>query len=311
MLGRHRDRRAPGRRPLHAAGGGDRDPAARRPAPADHRRRLRQARVRHRRAEDHARPRPERLRDRPRSTGSRRSRSIGEDGRMTEAGRRALRGHDRARGARGRRRRAARGGPDRPHRALHPQRAVLAALGRADRAADLAAVVHAHGRARRAGDRGRARRPRADPPRGPGAALPRLAGEHPPLVHLAPALVGPPDPRLVPRRRDLRGHRAARGRRAGSATPTCSTPGSRAGAVAVRDARLARRHARAARVLPDRRALDGARHPLPLGRPDGHDGPRVRRRHPVRRRLRALGRSRRPTGAGCRSRSAPASTRWT
>ena len=61
------------------------------------------------------------------------------------------------------------------------------------------------------------------------------------------------------------------------------------GAVAVRDARLARRDRRAAGLLPDRRALDGARHPLPVGRADGDDGARVRRRHPVRRRLRALG----------------------
>ena len=69
--GRHRDRRAPRRRPLHAAGGGDRDPADRRPQAADHRRRVRQARVRHRRAEDHARPRPERLRDRPQARARR------------------------------------------------------------------------------------------------------------------------------------------------------------------------------------------------------------------------------------------------
>ena len=54
--GRHGDRRAPRRRPLHAARGGDRDPADRRPAPRDHRRPVRQARVRHRRAEDHAGP---------------------------------------------------------------------------------------------------------------------------------------------------------------------------------------------------------------------------------------------------------------
>ena len=45
--------------------GEDGDPAARRPPPADHRRRVRQDRLRHRRAEDHAGPRPERLRDRP------------------------------------------------------------------------------------------------------------------------------------------------------------------------------------------------------------------------------------------------------
>ena len=50
------------------------------------------------------------------------------------------------------------------------------------------------------------------------------------------------------------------------------------GAVAVRDARLARGHAGAARLLPDRRALDGARHPLPVGRADGDDGPALRRR---------------------------------
>ena len=52
--------------------------------------------------------------------------------------------------------RAARAGPDRPHRGpTSHDGAVLAALGRADRAADLAAVVHADGRAGRAGDRGR------------------------------------------------------------------------------------------------------------------------------------------------------------
>ena len=61
------------------------------------------------------------------------------------------------------------------------------------------------------------------------------------------------------------------------------------GAVAVRDARLARGHRRAARLLPDRRALDGARHPLPVGGAHGDDGARVRRRRPVHRRLRALG----------------------
>ena len=62
---RHRGRRAPRRRALRAPVGADGDPAARRARAADHRRRLRQARLRHRRAEDHARPRPQRLRDRP------------------------------------------------------------------------------------------------------------------------------------------------------------------------------------------------------------------------------------------------------
>ena len=45
--------------------GETRDPAARRAAAEDHRRRVRQARLRHRGAEDHSGPRSERLRDRP------------------------------------------------------------------------------------------------------------------------------------------------------------------------------------------------------------------------------------------------------
>ena len=60
------------------------------PQAEDHRRRLRQARVRHRRAEDHARPRPQRLRDRP-PARARAASVIGEDGRMTAEAPRALR----------------------------------------------------------------------------------------------------------------------------------------------------------------------------------------------------------------------------
>src|SRR3954468_8124541 len=236
----HPHRRAPRRRPLHATGGGDRDPAGRRPPPADHRRRLRQARVRHRRVEDHARTRPERLRDRPqarprRADGDRRGRP------HDRCRRRALRGPDRARGARGGRARAARGGPDQPHRALHARGPVLAALGRADRAADLAAVVHEDAGAGRAGDRGGRGRPRAHPPRGPAPPLSRVAQQHPPVVHLPPALVGPPDPGLVPRRRDLRGDRPAR-------RPRLAARSRRARhvvllrPVAVRHARLAGPH---------------------------------------------------------------------
>ena len=61
-------------------------------------------------------------------------------------------------------------------------------------------------------------------------------------------------------------------------------------AVAVRDARLARRNAAFAGLLSDQFPHDGARDHLPLGRADGDDGPRVRRRRPVPRRLRAPGR---------------------
>ena len=112
---------------------------------------------------------------------------------------------------------------------------------RADRAADLAAVVHAHGRARRAGDRGRhERHASASTPSSCDARLPRLDGEHPPLVHLAPAVVGPPAPGLVPRRGDLRRRSTApRGRGLG-ARPRRARHVVLERAVAVRDARLAR-----------------------------------------------------------------------
>ena len=50
------------------------------------------------------------------------------------------------------------------------------------------------------------------------------------------------------------------------------------GALAVRHARLARRHAGAARLLPDQLPHHRARDPLPLGRADGDDGDRVPRR---------------------------------
>ena len=62
---RHRGRGEPRRRALPPPVGKTAIlPLVGRP-PADHRRRLRQDRLRHRRAEDHARPRPQRLRDRP------------------------------------------------------------------------------------------------------------------------------------------------------------------------------------------------------------------------------------------------------
>ena len=83
------------------------------------------------------------------------------------------------------------------------------------------------------------------------------------------------------------------------------------GAVAVRDARLARRHAGAARVLPDRRALDRPRHPLPLGRAHGHARPRVHRRACRSPTSTTTRRSSPPTAGGCPSRSARGSTRST
>ena len=62
--GRHGRGRAPRRRPLPPPGRQDGDRADRRPRGADHRRRVREDRLRHRRAQGHARARPQRLRDR-------------------------------------------------------------------------------------------------------------------------------------------------------------------------------------------------------------------------------------------------------
>ena len=90
-------------------------------------------------------PRPERLRDRPQARPRRDQRD--RRGRPHDRrGRRAVRGHDRRGGAPRGGRRAARGRPHLGHPALRARRAALAPLGPADRAADLAAVVLRHER---------------------------------------------------------------------------------------------------------------------------------------------------------------------
>ena len=148
-----------------------------------------------------------------------------------------------------------------------------------------------------AGDRGRPRRPGHVHPGAVGPRLPGLDGEDPPVVHLAPALVGPPAARS--------GTATAAGRRSSAST-------SRPTALRVGWERLRRDED----VLdtwfssalwpfatlgwpdetPELRAfyptdvlIDGARHHLPLGRADDHDGARVHRRDPVQRRLHPLG----------------------
>ena len=68
------------------------------------------------------------------------------------------------------------------------------------RAVALGPVVRRHEAARRAGDRGGPRRSRDLPPQALGERLLPLDGEHPRLVHLAPAVVGSPHPGLLLRR---------------------------------------------------------------------------------------------------------------
>ena len=163
---------------------------------------------------------------------------IGEDGRMTAAAGERFAGMTTDGGERRRGRGAARRGPDprrAPLRALGP---VLGALRRADRAADLAAVVLPHGRAGGTRDRGGRARRGPDRPRELQARLPQLDAGDSPVVRLAPALVGPSDPGLVRARgrgggrRDAPSSPARRRPSAAStptpcaARPTSSTPGS-------------------------------------------------------------------------------------
>ncbi len=127
------------------------------------------------------------------------------------------------------------------------------------------------------------------------ARLPRLDGGDPPLVHLPPALVGPPNTRLVLRRLPGDDRRRGRARALRLLRRRAAPGGGRArhlvqlGDLALRDPRLARRHPRAARLLPDQLPDHGAGDPLPLGGADDHDRARVPRRGPLPRRLRPLG----------------------
>ena len=290
--------------------GGDGDPAARRPPAADHRRPVREARVRHRRAEDHARPRPQRLRDRPRAR-ARGDLVIGEDGRMTAAAGERFEGMT----------------------ALEAREAVVAALREEGRIARTEPYTHNVPFSHRSGERIEplislqwfmrmdelaapaievvARRARPHPPREPAAPLPRLAGEHPPLVHLAPAVVGPPDPRLVPRAtRSTCGIEPPEGEGWERDPDVLDTWFSSAlwpfATLGWPDDTPELRAFYPTDVL-----LDGARHPLPVGRADGHvraSSSRATSRSTTSTCTRS---SRRPTGAGCRSRWAPASTRST
>ena len=163
---------------------------------------------------------------------------IGEDGRMNEAAGERFAGLTTAEARGGRGRRAARAGAVAGRGGLPALGAVLASLRRADRAADLAAVVLLDGRAGGARDRRRRARRGPDRLRQLQARLPRLDAKHPALVRLAPALVGPPGCRSGTRRRARRSSPSpssshARRRSSGESIPTrcarrptSSTPGS-------------------------------------------------------------------------------------
>ena len=149
-------------------------------------------------------------------------------------------------------------------------------------------------------------RPRRVRPRALADDVPALDQQHPGLVHLAPAVVGPPDPGVVRRRRQhlrrARRSRRARARRARSSaasrrrscrTRTCSTPGSRRRCGAIRRSAGRRQTQELAHVPAVVGAGHRLRHHLLLGRADGDDDHLLHRRGPVPHRLHQRARARR------------------
>ena len=222
--------------------------------------------------------------------------------------------------AQGHRCAAGRAGPGREDRALRPHRAARRPLERRHRAVPHRPMVCRRqdlGEARHRRGEARPHRVRAQEL---GEHLLPLDGEHPALVHLAPALVGPPDPGLVRARRQglrRRGRGASRRARQGRVRQERRAHPRRGrarhlvllGAVAVLHPRLAGRDAGGEALLPDRRSRHRLRHHLLLGRPHDDDGParhgaKCRSATSTSTRWSATRRARR-----CRSRKATSSTR--
>ena len=134
-------------------------------------------------------------------------------------------------------------------------------------------------RAGRRDARGARRRPHALRAGALGEDLPRVDGEHPPLVHLAPAVVGAPHPGLVlrrlraPRRLAHRPHRVPEVRRRRAPGRGRARHLVLVGPVAVLDDGLAGEDRRPRALLSDHRAGDRLRHHLLLGGAHDDDGP--------------------------------------
>ena len=169
-----------------------------------------------------------------------------------------------------------------------------------------------------AGDRRAARGPRALAARAADEGDALLPREHPAVVHLAAALVGAPDPRLVLRatgtRRSPRpSRRRARVRDGASSTQEEDVLDTWFSSALWPFATLGwpERDAGPRDVLPGRRLLDRPRHQLPLGLADDLGRARADGRRPVPRRQLPRDDPRARTGGGCRRASAPGSTRLT
>ena len=226
---RHRGGRPPRRRALPAPGRQADQAAAHRPDHPGRRGRARRPGVRHRRGQGHPGPRPERLRDRPaaRPGVDRRSWTSAGSSPCT-APSRAWTGSRRARRSSSALRARA-GSSPRSGRTSTRSATARAAGPRSSRGCRSSGGSRSRPLAKAAGDAVRDGRVTIHPA-GDVPAVLRLGRQHARLVHLAPAVVGPPHPGLVrPGRRDglRRPGRAAAVRRGLDArTPTCWTPGS-------------------------------------------------------------------------------------
>ena len=218
--------------------------------------------VRHRRHQGDAGPRSGRLRDRapPQPADQDRHRL-----RRANDGRRGpLRGDGPLRVSQADRRGHEGARPDREDRALSPRGRHLLSQQDRRRAARVETVVGAGQAPGRGGDQGGARATDHDLPAQLDEDLLPLDGEHPSLVHLAPALVGTPHSGVVLRRRRLRAR--VEGRPPGVPEVRGTGPAGSGHPrhvvlvrpLAVLDPRMARRHDRPPNLLSDLRARHGA-----------------------------------------------------
>ena len=315
---RRRRRGASGGRALHVPARQAGHAATHRPHDPGDRRCHGGPRIRHRLREDHARARLQRLRGRqappPRADPDLHADGDHQRQRAVQVPRpRPLRRPQaRARGPARRRPRGLR-------EAAQDDGAALRTHRRDRRADAVRAVVHGdeqagarrHAASRPVDRAGRARRRcprrRAALSRAVARGLQPVAGEHPGLVHLAPVVVGSPDPRVVRRaRQHLR--RAQRSRGAGQSEGRrkhrCADarPGRArhlvfVGDGAVLDTGLAAAagsgQARVRPVPAFDRIGDRLRHHLLLGRPDDHDDDALHRPRAVPQRLHPRHRARR------------------